>query len=156
MHFCFFAPPLFSSLISFFFSFYLQPGHEEVVQGVETLSAMTTINIAVPDAVIGQIYGRQSVTLHEIIGCSGAQVTVSPRLVAPPIQYHTVLHNAVQVVIIPTYLDNYLDRSLSSFHFLSLQFFSLSSLHLSVTNLLLFLFFTITEVSSLKALPIVL
>lgn len=43
----------------------------------ETLSASTTITIAVPNAKIGNILGKQGVTLKEIITLSGANITIS-------------------------------------------------------------------------------
>jgi hypothetical protein len=47
----------------------------------ETLSAYTTIELAVPDAIVGAILGVQSATLNEINNLSGAKVTVSKRYV---------------------------------------------------------------------------
>ncbi len=45
----------------------------------ETLSAHTTIELAVPNAMIGSLLGVQGSTLNEIIGLSGAKVVVSKR-----------------------------------------------------------------------------
>ena len=47
----------------------------------ETLSANTTIELAVPDNAIGAVLGPQGTTLNEIISLSGAKVVVSKRYV---------------------------------------------------------------------------
>eukprot|EP01035_Chromulina_nebulosa_P019131 gene19131-24967_t len=47
--------------------------------GAATISASTTITLAVPDHLIGNIVGKQGVLLREIMSLSGAQVTVSNR-----------------------------------------------------------------------------
>lgn len=42
-------------------------------------AAETTITLSVPDELVGNILGKQGVTMREIISLSGAKVTVSPR-----------------------------------------------------------------------------
>jgi hypothetical protein len=45
----------------------------------ETLSAFTTIELSVPENIIGGILGPQGSTLHEITTLSGAKITVAKR-----------------------------------------------------------------------------
>ena len=47
------------------------------------ISANTTLNISVPDYLIGSIFGRGATVLYEIMTLSGAHIVVSPR---PPLQ----------------------------------------------------------------------
>lgn len=47
--------------------------------GASLISATTTFEIAVPDAHVGNIFGKQGSVLKEIISLSGAHVTISQR-----------------------------------------------------------------------------
>ena len=47
--------------------------------GAETISAQTTINMSVPDALVGCILGMRGSTVNEIMKLTTAKVTISPR-----------------------------------------------------------------------------
>jgi hypothetical protein len=73
------------SFLSFFF-FLFVPLDAELFESntktstcAETLSAFTTIELSVPENIIGGILGPQGSTLHEITTLSGAKISVAKR-----------------------------------------------------------------------------
>lgn len=51
----------------------------QLPNGTETISAISTITMSVPDALVGYILGKKGATITEIQNMSGAKVLVSSR-----------------------------------------------------------------------------
>jgi RNA-binding protein Nova len=54
-------------------------GAPPMAGGADAISASTTISLAVPENLVGNILGKQGATMREIMSLSGAKVVVSPR-----------------------------------------------------------------------------
>lgn len=88
--------------------------------GATTISCTSTIELAVPDALVGYILGKRGSTILEIQAMSGAKVAISPRylithtsLCCNRNKYIYILLEALEYIYMLTYIHTYLHMNSS-------------------------------------------